>query len=430
MDEAFNKTFSQLRRDIIAGLAMVLMLVLFGILLLFGVAYYYSPSIVGVFNQAYTVLIISSQVATLGIQNAVLYYIPTVLGEKSKVSQTLSTSLSLVLISGFSFSAAVFLLSSPLAHFFSSPGLAIALKFLAPALIFLPANKILLNALNGLQFMVCYAVFSVTRIGLLLLFLTISIFLNISGEKLPFIFFLSECPLFFILVIFIHKKGYPLLTKIRKNNSSFLIKFGLKSMWIGMLHEVNTRVDIIMLSYFLVDKMVGIYSLPAVVMESILLASYSVRRNFDPIISRLSVFQKYEEFCRFIRTVIKYSFMGSATLGIIAIFSYQISLTHFPALSEYKDSELLLVILMAGGIFWSAIVPVSGIFIQIGQPGKQTFLIGTQVTINIVVNVICIPIFGLTGAAAATATTYIITTSMFLFLLYNSHPFKIERLHR
>jgi O-antigen/teichoic acid export membrane protein len=56
----------------------------------------------------------------------------------------------------------------------------------------------------------------------------------------------------------------------------------------GMLSDLNTRVDIILLGYFVNDASVGIYSFAAVFAEGFGQISYVVKQNLDPIIGRFT----------------------------------------------------------------------------------------------------------------------------------------------
>jgi O-antigen/teichoic acid export membrane protein len=420
----YNKTKKQLLLDILTSLSMVILLVLIGAFLFFIIASFYPPASVGVFNQAYAMLIVFGQVATIGIQNAVLYQIPTALGEKEQINKTLSSALFVVIGSSISISLVLYMLSGFVSRILESVELGVALKAIAPAVFFFAINKILLNSINGLQLMRSYAVFSSARIGLLLIFSLLIIYLKLPGQKLSLIFVCTEVVLMITLITFIHRQGLTLINLPDVRITKSLLRFGVRSLGVGILHELNTRIDILMLGYFLLDKTVGIYTLPAVIIESVLLIMYSARRNIDPIISRLHVLNEGLELRRFTFSTIRISLIGSLGLCVILGGTYQIIIHSVPNLSIYQGSQQLLWILLIGGALWGGFVPVSGMFIQLGRPGWQTVLITFQAALNITLNSVLIPHFSAMGAALATAVTLMATTGMYLLLLFHLPQFR------
>ena len=71
-----------------------------------------------------------------------------------------------------------------------------------------------------------------------------------------------------------------------------------------MLSNVNTRVDIILLGYFVNDASVGIYSFPAVFAEGFGQISYMVKQNLDAIIGRLTAAKSTDQLRSLMRRVV------------------------------------------------------------------------------------------------------------------------------
>jgi O-antigen/teichoic acid export membrane protein len=87
-----------------------------------------------------------------------------------------------------------------------------------------------------------------------------------------------------------------------------------------------------------------------------------------------------------------------------------------PFFTPYFPNDLvtlcypLLLILIIGLVIFSTTIPLDHILIQAGQPGNQSLLMSINVMINILLNLALIPVFGLYGAASATAIAFICAT--------------------
>ena len=55
-------------------------------------------------------------------------------------------------------------------------------------------------------------------------------------------------------------------------------------------------------------------------------------------------------------------------------------------------------------------MPLDYVLLQSGMPGRQSMLMAFNVSINIVLNAILIPMFGLWGAAIATGVSFALVT--------------------
>ena len=61
-------------------------------------------------------------------------------------------------------------------------------------------------------------------------------------------------------------------------------KFGTKGLAAGLFTEVNSRVDVLMIGFFLSDRATGIYSFAAMLVDGVYHVLAMVRINFNPIL--------------------------------------------------------------------------------------------------------------------------------------------------
>ena len=84
-----------------------------------------------------------------------------------------------------------------------------------------------------------------------------------------------------------------------------------------------------------------------------------------------------------------------------------------------EKSFPVLLVLMSGLVLFSICIPFDYIFLLAGSPGIQSIYIAANTTVNIVLNVILIPQYGIYGASLATALAFLWST-LFLNIMVAS----------
>ena len=91
------------------------------------------------------------------------------------------------------------------------------------------------------------------------------------------------------------------------------------------------------------------------------------------------------------------------TLGVLAVSLYPVGAGMVLPREDRTASSLVFAILMIGVVLQSGYRPFFGILLQAGYPGTHTCLAATVVGVSVVCNICLIPLFGIYGAAIATA---------------------------
>ena len=137
-----------------------------------------------------------------GFNYSVLRAIAINLKNKNEIEDIICGALIPVISFSFLTTVIVFILIDPISFLLKSELVKTGLKSILIGLFFFSINKVLLNGvLNGFQKFKKYAVYQSLRYIIILFGLLISITLSIEGEKLPFIFSLSETVLFMLLLL-------------------------------------------------------------------------------------------------------------------------------------------------------------------------------------------------------------------------------------
>ena len=91
-----------------------------------------------------------------------------------------------------------------------------------------------------------------------------------------------------------------------------------------MLSNLNTRVDIILLGYFVNDASVGIYSFAAVFAEGFGQISYVVKQNLDPIIGRFTAAKSIDKLRSLMRKVVLVFVPSILALSIVSALLFPV----------------------------------------------------------------------------------------------------------
>ena len=399
-------------KDVTWNIISFIILGISGILLNFIIGRFYSASTLGVFNQVFALYIFLSQFGALGIYFSVLKYV-------SEFSENHELSISIIIsgliissISSSIITLIVYIFAKNIGSFFESSLLSMALIYVLPGLWSSALNKVLLAALNGFRYMKVYAIAQAIRYILMIGALVFCLMINVQGYVLPVIITMSDLGLLLFLLIYIFSKYKFEIMKIKKNIFAWLPKhlhFGLKGFLSGTIAELNTRIDVLMLGYFLTDKNVGIYSMAAFIVEGLMMLSFVIRDNINPLITKYIMQKRYTELSKMVRLTLKIWYSIMFLIGGIAIITYPYFIRLIVNNKEFIQGWSSFNILILGCVLSAGYLPFNMILVQSGFPGIHTFLKIITILTNIILNAVLIPIAGINGAAIATAATFVLS---------------------
>ncbi len=394
------------------NLGAVVVLGVCGLLLNFVIARVYSPEALGVFNQVFAVYIFLSQVGVWGVNLAVLKFLPEHHDEPRTHDVILWSGLCWVVVTA-TLSVGLLLASRDLiAQAVASPAVARGLLLVAPGLWCFSVNKVLLNVLNGQQRMVSFAVCTALRYLLLIGALGVLVWRDAPGRSLSLVFSIAEGVLLvglmgYLVVACGIRPARPEGVWLRR-----IWRFSLRSLLGGVMVELNTRVDVLMLGLWASDHVVGIYSFAAILVEGLTQLPLAFRRIFDPKLTISITAGRLDEVERFVRRTRWLLLGGMAVIGGVTTLIFPYLATMVAPGQGYEAGWLVFAILAAGAVGQSGYIPFSGILTQGGFPGRNTILLTLAMVTNLVLNAALIPLYGMVGAAVATALSYL------LFVVY------------
>ena len=368
----------------------------------------YSPDVLGVFNQVFAVYVIASQFAVAGIHLSVVKYVAQY-SSQVEIYRAVNTAAILLatVIAGFS-AILLWILSEPIGILLNSPEVARGVVYISPALFFFSINKVLLSILNGLSRMKLYAIFQALRYLLIVGALITLILREVPSVVLPFAFTIAEGILLFCLSVSLFREflvpPFGVLQRWVLNH----LEFGLKGFGSNVLLQMNTRVDVLVLGYFMTDYYVGIYSLVAMLIEGIYQFLIVLRTVYNPRLVKLIIEQRTEQLKSMIKSGVRITYRFMIIGGVIAVLLYPIGVLISENPQDFLRSWPIFAILMSGIVLSSGYIPFGQILVQAGRPGLHTIMTLLLVFFNFTLNMLLIPALGIIGAAAATALAHVL----------------------
>ncbi len=390
-----------------------------------------SPAEYGLFYSVFTLYMFLHIPADLGLSSALTRYISThsATNKKEELFSVILFITSVKLFLGLIIAGTLFYLAPYLAANYFSNNAAIPLIQFASVFIILSLFFSFLNSVfSGFQKM--------TAVGLLyflqkvIIFFTALVFYLLTqfrGVMMPATSFLVG---FFTFLIFLpyaikllsHIKANLIITKkMIKGIFSFALPSSLNSLGFYLVGYV----DVLMITYFLTLTEVGVYNtvLPTALILSYLASSLAI--VMFPVSANLYAKNSLKKLNLWIKRL--YSLIAFIIIPpsiIMAVYSTPLLDILFG--KAYSSESLMVNIfgystpsgplalsILALGIFMVSIARLNfSIFSGIGKPAETTKIIGVAATVNIILNILLIPKFGISGAAITTTVSYLIMMVM------------------
>lgn len=400
---------NRFRVDLAWNFASLFVLAASGITLNVVIGRAYDSATLGVFNQVFAAFIFFSMAASGGLNFSVLRTI----AEKAHDRAACAPVMFGAIVPAVALSATVALLfwwsAGPIAALLDSEPVASGIRAATPGLFFFALNKVLLAATNGLRRMRAFAVYQALRYVLILGGLLLAVALAVPGAWLAGVFTFGETVLFVVLVVEVatqvpwwRGRGWPLWSREH-------LRFGARSVLSGIILELNSRVDILMLGYFLNDAKVGVYSYAAMFAEGFFQLLVVLRNNYNPILARHIGEGRLQELQAIVRRGRIRTYLLMPALGVAAMLVYPWILAVLTNKPEFQDSHEPFVILVIGILLSAGYQPFASTLAMANLPGWHTLYMCVVVASNIVANAVLIPLWGMNGAAAGTALALVIS---------------------
>ena len=397
---------------------------------------YITQSEYGIYSLALVLMHIFVVISTLGLQEGVVRQISFYRGknDSSKVKGVVLSSMQIALIASVFLSLVLFLTSDLISiKFFHIPELSDPIKIFSIAIPFFVLINIFTSIFRGFDRVEPNVYFqNILRNVLLLPLLGIVIIFGLSFVDIIYAYLASimlTCIAFAIYAM----KRLPLSVKGEKSVNinpirKELLFFSLPLFAVTMLQSITMWTDTLMLGYFKMPDVVGLYNAALPLANLLPIVLTSIAFLYVPIMSQLYAKDQMEELKRSYVVLTKWIFSATLPISLI-IFLFPDTVLNFLFGSQYIGAAAALQILTAG-YFIHIIFGMSSYTLLV--MGKNKFLMWTaliSVILNVILNIALIPLLGVIGAAIATSLSLAVRNVFWVvkfFLLSKAHPFSMN----
>jgi O-antigen/teichoic acid export membrane protein len=395
---------------------------------------YFTPSQYGIFSLGVILVSFFTLISLLGLREGVSRQIAFYLGKRDfpKLKKIIFSAFQIVLFSSLVITLFLYFFSDFLSQkifhnlLFSDFWKIFLISIPFFSLIFLFTS--IVRGFGRLREIVYFP--QLLRNGLFFFFLIGIIILGLSFKQVIMAFLLSLIITAILFLVYLRKKSFYLKEKLKPyffgSIDKELLFFSLPLLGIGILDNLNSWLDTLLIGYFKSFQEVGIYNGALVFAKFIPLILPSVGFIYLPIITNLYSQNFKKEVKKIYLLSTKWLFFLAFPLFFLFFLFPQTILVKFLG-PNYLEGALPLQILALGFLI-HLLFGLNGMTLL--AFGETKFLLVTSLlatALGIILYIWLIPLLGIIGAAIATAFIFSLSKllrSGKLYFSYGIHPFK------
>ncbi len=386
------------------------------------------PQLLGILLLGLTIVAFAGIISRFGLEIGVIRYVSLYkgLGDEGRIKGTIVQALAWSFIVSISIGAGLFIGSRFLSvSVFAKPKLQPVIKFLSFSLPFLSVAVIAMAYTQGLK-MMKYVTWSrflfwpLSNIVLALLFFFAGCGLNgMAVANTTSIFLTSILSMFFLVKCFPNIKHTKAVYETGK-----LLRTSIPSAGIIILNYVIMWTDILMLGYFKASEEVAVYNMAMRTALLICLTLASFGDIFAPIVSDLYNRKQILRLEELFKTVTRWNFGVSFLVFLLMVLLSKEIMTIFG--QRFIIGCAPLIILASAQLVNASVGSVGAVLVM---SGRQNFVMWNNFgvcVLNILLNSLLIPPYGIIGAAIASGISIIASNIVMLlevYILLRIHPY-------
>lgn len=418
--------FKELLKGSFIAMIFRIVAVLSGYLLFYLLAKKFGASGVGFFSFAWTLLMVSVVISKLGFDTSIVKYIATFAAKKQPefVTGIYLKSLKFIVLSSIIVTAILLLFSGDLSLvFFKSLKYKTHIIYLALAV--LPLTILNINA-ESQKALKKITLFSALQNGSINLLLAIIFYLmlvtNYSNNYYSIVFalLLAISLLMIISFLFVAKNiGFRTYGNKLKLSNKSLLKTTIPMLGSNSIFLIMSRTDILILTAFKTEADVGIYNTALKIASLTTVVLIAINTIAMPKYAELK--EDALKFKKFIKQTTFVIILASLPVFLALILFPDFFLQIFG--HEFTAGRNVLIILSAGMFFGAFSGSTINILNMAGYEKKAYNILLFSAILNIILNFILIPAYGISGAAIATAATTILWNLAAVVVIYKKFNF-------
>ena len=376
------------------------------------------PSGLGLYTLVFTIYMFGMQFAIFGISAALVKYIAEYREDLSKIREFVAIGIVGSMVSGSVMGALLYMLSGIISiQFFHCPEMVDLLKITAFCFPFIAMQKTVLGTLNGLRKMRWFAIVNIVQnVSIVVISIALVLLLDM-GVKGAVVGYVVPTIVVGLLSLSFTRGCFTTRPVILRTTIRKVLWFGSYIALANCIGLINLEIDSILIGHFINETEVGYYAVAALLVQGLILIPNSVLIVSTPAIATYYGKNDYNSIIKLVKAI-------TIKISIITIFA-AFSLIFFGQIiieilftKEFLSAYYPLLILIIGYSIYSPTLSISDTFSSIGKVDVKLKISVVCATINILLNILLIPIYGIIGAAFATSASLIFTSLVTVCFLY------------
>ena len=394
-----------------------------GYLFSFLIAMYYGAKGMGIYSVSHTLILIFSIVSVLGFDAASIRFV----SEDASISRSRSIYLKILKIVvplGLLMSTILFISSPFLSKLFNEVNLLNAIKYISLGILPLSLLHINSESLRGMKNIKLYSILRFALIPLLASAILFIMNLYQSFDfTMPVISYVIAIYLTCFVSLFFWLKRIDIFNNNIESTISlrYLLNISLPMLLTTSMFYIIQWTDTIILGYYDTAYNIGIYNIALKMSMASSIILFSINSIVAPKYSQLFFDNKMDEF----KSVVKFSskLIFWLSIPIIAVIAYKAEFFLNIFGEEFKQGKYPLYILLVGQLFNVMCGSVGYILMMTDKQKILRNIIVCSAILNIILNIILIPLYGILGAATASTISMILWNFSALIYIYNKYGF-------
>lgn len=368
----------------------------------------------------------ASTILLFGLNIGIARYLPRI-DEQAKERGLITTAFVSTVPVAICVAAVIYTLSDPIARIvFDDPSIASELAIFALAIPFAVLMKLGVGVIQGKKLALPKVlVRQITQPVSRFVFITIALWFGLASVGVSWAYVVSYAVAALLAMYFVIRyaslPGTGPSTSMRGELFSFSAPLAVSS--VTMLVFSGIGIDTLMLAYFGTTEAVANYNVVFPLANVLTLVFTSFSFLFMPVLSELHAENRDDELRRLYTVVTKWIFLGTLPLFLLfVLFPDQVVAYTFGA--KYAEAGIALVILAVGFFSHTLVGPNESTLNSIGATRYVMYDNVTAAVVNVLINLLLVPTYGIIGAAVGTTVAYVV-----LNILYSYHVFALTDIH-
>jgi O-antigen/teichoic acid export membrane protein len=372
----------------------------------------------GLLNLGFSIISFVTIISLLGLNNGVLRYVSYYLGKKDKkeVKSIIRSALNISIPIGFIMFIVIFISSKFISiNFFNKPELVPILKIFSimiPLIIFIEIISGVFLSFKKIEYNVIIRdiIEKIIKLILILLFIYLGFNLNWVASTYLLSSLLTVILFFYILK---KKKFYLFNNKIKSTfRGKELLIYSIPLIFSSLLTLLQKWADIFILGIYRTTSEIGVYSISMSTAALLSIFPTAIMSLFIPLVTNLYSKKKYKETKKLSIIISKWIYiLNLPFIFILIIFSEE--LLKFVFGLEYIDGKGALIFLVLSYLLLSITHVYGGNLLMIKRTKTLLLLVVITTIVNLILNFLLIPRYGINGAAFST----LISSAIYLMLI-------------